>query len=332
MNLTSVWRHIEEDSHARRVHGRVQRRILPQGRRNLFLGMETPSGNRMFILGVSETSIVGLPSLPDSRGLNVRVTSRESGEAEVVLTLTDPLHRGIFDLLVQDLADAAEEPFDEKAGVVQFFTRLSNWQHLLRGLGRQGLSRKAQQGLWGELWTLREVVSPARGIDAAVNGWRGPLGDDKDFRVDAVCIEVKTSTTTNSEHFEISSERQLDTDDKSTLMLLGLSLVPRKGQGETLPEIVESVRDAASESGCLHILDAKLDLSGYNRSHADQYLSPEYVVRSLHPFRVESEFPRIVPADLPTGTSNVKYLVALAECEPYRIQERTPNKFLEGLL
>ena len=331
MNLTPVWKHLEEDSHARRVHGRVQRRIFPQGRRNLFLGMETPSGNRLFILGVSETSIGGLPSLPDSRGLNVRVTSGESHDAEVILTLTDSLHRDIFDLLVQDLAEVAEDPSDEKTGVVRFFTRLSNWQHLLRGLGRQGLSRRAQRGLWGELWTLREVVAPVRGMNVAVNGWRGPLGDDKDFRIDAVFIEVKTSTVANIEHLEISSERQLETDDDFALMLLGLSLDSREGQGETLPEIIQSVRDAAAKSGCLHVLDAKLDLFGYNRASADLYSEPGYILRSSYPFRVEGEFPRIVSADIPLGTSNVKYMVALAECEPYRVDVRTPDELLGEL-
>ena len=154
MNPQEVWRHLEEDTRITDAPGRVQRRILPTGRRNFFLGLETPSRNRMLVLRVATRSVEGLPDVPDSRGLNVRVVRNEAGsdEAEVVLALTDSQHRDIFDLLVRDLVGAAEQARDEREGLVRFLARLSDWQQLFRRLGPRGLTREAQQGLWGELW------------------------------------------------------------------------------------------------------------------------------------------------------------------------------------
>ena len=105
MNLVEVWSQLEADTRISDVPGRVQRRLVPTGRRNVFVGLEIPSRNRMLILRVAANSASALPEVPDSRGLTMRVLPREAEdeEAEVVLALTDSQHRDIFDLLVRDL-------------------------------------------------------------------------------------------------------------------------------------------------------------------------------------------------------------------------------------
>ena len=297
------------------------------------MGLETPSRHRMLILRVGADSLRGLPDVPDSRGLNVRVESREAGgdesEGEVVLALTESQHQDIFDLLVRDLVGEAEMPDDEREGLIRFLARLSDWQQLLRRLGPRGLSREAQQGLWGELWALREVVSPVAGMRGAVDGWRGPMGTDQDFQLGATCVEVKTSTAANLDRLNISGERQLEVPDDVVLILLGLSLDGRVGHGETLVEMIESVRNAASESGCLHLVDLRLDLCGYERNDEKPYSDIGYTVRSLHPFRVEEGFPRIVSGDLRTGVSDVRYLVSTASCGDFQVTEHRPERLLE---
>ena len=333
MNLAGVWRNLEEDTRITDATGRLQRRILPAGRRSFFLGLETPSRNRMLILRVGAGLVEGLPDIPDSRGLSVRFASREavSDEAEVVLALKDYQHRDIFDLLVRDLVGAAEQPHDEKEGLVRFLARLSDWQQLFLRLGARGLSREAQQGLWGEVWTLREVVVPVVGMRGAVEGWRGPMGTDQDFQLGTTCVEVKTSTAANLDRLLISGERQLEVPDDLVLILLGLSLDRRIRYGETLPELIDSVRNAASESGCLHLVDLRLDRCGYQRDDARLYSDIGYTVRSLHPFRVQEGFPRITSGDLRTGVSDVRYLVSTASCGAFRMMEQQPKKLLEGL-
>ena len=306
MNLAEVWSHLEADTRIADVPGRVQRRLLPSGRRNMFLGLEIPSRNRMLILRVAANSASGLPELPDSRGLTVRVLPREAEDegAEVVLALTDSQHRDIFDLLVRDLVAAAEQPEVEREGLRRFIARLSDWQQLLRRLTPRGLPQEAQQGLWGELWVLREVVVPAVGMTAAVNGWRGPMGSDQDFHLGATCIEVKTSTTASLDRLAISSERQLEVPDDVALLLLGLSLDGRAGHGETLPNLVDSVRSMASAVGCLDVLDHRLDLSGYLSDGSVMYSEIGYSLRSLYAFRVGEGFPRIVSGELRIYLSN----------------------------
>ena len=334
MNLAEVWEHLEEDTRVAGVSGRVQRRIVPAGRRDFFLGLEMPSRNRMLILRVAAGAVEGQPEVPDSRGLAVRRTPRDvDGEQmEVELALTESQHLDIFDLLIRDLVDAAEEPRDERTGLTSFLSRLSDWQQLLRRLAPRGLSREAQQGLWGELWVLREIVAPEMGMAEAVRAWCGPLGADQDFQMMNTSIEVKTSTAHSLDRLQISSERQLDVPDDVTLLLVGISLDSRPRHGETLLDIVGISRVAASKSGCLHLLDDRLELYGYEAEDEGLYSEVGYSVRSFHPFRVGEGFPMILSSDLRDGVGEVRYSVSIDSCASFRMAVQEPGELLRGLV
>ena len=334
MNLGEEWRHLEGDTRIAEVSGRVQRRVGSARRRNFFLGLEMPSRNRMLILRVSENALEGQPNVPDSRGLTVRMAQRDTGdqEAEVELILRDSQHRDIFDLLVRDLVEAAEGPQDEVAGLTSFLARLSDWQELLRRLAPGGLSREAQQGLWGELWVLEEVVAPVTGVGNALHFWRGPLGADQDFQTGAACIEVKTSTAHGLDHLTIASERQLDAPVDVALLLVVLSLDSRVGHGRTLPEMVRGARAAASQSGSLHLLNDRLELCGYGVGDDGLYSDIGYGVRSFRALLVREGFPRIVPGDLQPGVGGVRYSVSMASCAPFLMNIERPHDLLKGLV
>ena len=334
MNLRETWKHLEDETRVTEGPRRLQRRIFPAARRDIFLGLEMPSKKRMLILRVSEDTVEGQPEIPDSRGLVVRLIRRvgENSCVEVELTLTDLARQDIFDLLVQDLITAAEEPQDERIALTRFLARLADWQQLFRRLTHRILSREEQRGLWGELWVVREVFAPAADLNIAVNCWRGPMGADQDFQTEHTCIEVKTSTAATFDRVSISSERQLEMPAEITLLLLGLSLEGRPRHGETLPEIVESTRVSASESGCQHLLDPRLELRGYSEEDAGHYSDIGYSVRSIHPFRVEEGFPKIVSRDLQAGISEVRYTLSTASCGRFEIPFERPAELLEEMV
>lgn len=334
MSLEKVWQVLEDDTRGPDRSGRAQRRLSPTGRRDFFLGLDMQTMNRMLILKVAATSLTEQIETEDTYGLVVRIALRESNtsEAEVALVLIDDERQDIFDLLVQDLVDASEQPVDEAEGVRRFLARLSDWQQLLRHLGPHGLSREAQQGLWGELWALREMVAPVTGLCEAVQAWRGPMGADQDFQLSGLCAEVKTSAASTLDRVEISNERQLEAPSDMVLLLVALSVDARPSYGETLPETVRALRSEASSLGCLRALDARLELSGYKGEHAASYEGVGYAVLSFTPFRVEEGFPRIVSSDLRTGVGNVRYSISTAASARFVINEQRADELIKDLV
>ncbi len=331
MNLAEVWSHLEEDYRSNPGTGRIQRRIIPGHRRDFFLGLELPSRNRMLILRISPASIAGQTSVPKSHGVKVRMRDRDTQPptAEVELVLTDSQHRDIFDLLIEDLVGAAEQPDDEKTSVSRFLARLSDWQRLLMRLAPGVLSKEKQQGLWGELWTLRDVAGPAVGITTATQAWQGPFGADQDFQLPGAALEVKTSNAHVFQHLTITSERQLDVPPDISLALIALSLNVRPGHGETLPEMVHTIRSVATDTGCLQLLEERLVLIGYRDEDADSYTDIGYTIRSRVQFGVRSGFPRITSRDLSPGISEVSYSIAVTACAQFEMNDTELGKMLK---
>ena len=331
MNLPEVWTQLEEDPRLSGNAGRAQRRIVPASRWDFFLGLKMPSRRRMLIMRVSSDAVDASPEVPDSRGLAVRMLTRDPGacETEIEIVLLDNSHRDIFDSLIEDLVQASEGATNERTGVSQFLSRLSNWQELLRRLAPGGLSRVGQQGLWGELCVLREVIAPVTGVTGAVGGWRGPLGGDQDFQIGNVAVEVKTSVQNSFDNLSIASERQLEVPEDVELVLIALSLDGRSGHGETLPDMVGDVRTVASESGCLHVLNDRLETLGYYDDDAHLYTELGYTVREESFLRVSKGFPRITSGDLPTGVSGLTYSVSMASCGPYRTSRQNLREMLK---
>ncbi|MCH8883192.1 MAG: PD-(D/E)XK motif protein [SAR324 cluster bacterium] len=203
----------------------------------------------------------------------------------------------------------------------RFLARLIDWQRLLMRYSTGVLSRESQQGLWGELWTLREVVGPAVGFAAAMQAWRGPLAADQDFQLPGAALEVKTSTAHVFERLAIASERQLDVESDIWMAVIALSLDARPGYGETLSEMVRQLRSIAAAASCQQLLEGRLELSGYRNEDEDSYSDVGYTVRSRPQFRIRDDFPRIVSSDLRPGVGEVRYTVALTACAPFQISE-----------
>lgn len=334
MNLTEVWVRLEEDHRAGPGTGRMQRRIMPEHRRDFFLGLELPSRNRMLILRTSPASVAGQTKVPESRGLKVRIHDRSTDPptAEVELVLTDQQHQDIFDLLIEDLVNAAEQQEEERAGVGRFLARLTDWQRLLMRLAPELISRDNQQGLWGELWALREVVGPVVGFTTGLHAWRGPLGADQDYQFSNAALEVKTSTAHVFERLMIASELQLDTATGISLAVIALTLDPRPNHGETLADMIRDCRSITAEAGCLHELEDRIALLGYRNEDVDSYSDIGYTVRSRLQFKIQDDFPRIVLEDLRPGVGEVRYSVSLAACALFTISEGELSEMLRRTL
>ena len=307
---------------------RLQRRIRPDSHRDCLLGVELPTKNRMLIWRVSTTALERQPKVSDSRGLSTRIlSSADNPIAEVVLVLTEPELADLFDLLIRDLLEAAELPDDESAAVTGFLIRLRAWQDLFARLSPGGLSKQGQQGLWGEIWVLQNVVAPAVGMVDGVLAWQGPMGADQDFQIGKVSVEAKTNLGA-SDRMLISSERQLDCPPDIDLILASLQLETRGGQGKSLPAMVGESRQAATDSGCRQEFDKRLAMFGYADQDSERYAKTCYAVRSFSCFHVDAGFPRICPGDLDPGVTNVRYSVSAAACANFQIDILDPCELL----
>jgi hypothetical protein len=332
MNLEDIWEELEADP--AKTRGYLYRRIKPEACCDVLLAVEKFSNTRVLLLKVLTCVMDAMVRFPESVGFEVRPVSRTNGRKGTVtlaLILKDARYKDIFTVLAQDVIDHVLLASDHKQVVSTLIARLLRWQAFLKEHSPDGLSEKARQGLYGELWFLRQVVIPQLGFRRGVECWTGPKGTQQDFQFEHCAIEVKTTVAKQHQKLAIASERQLDDTGAGTLILLHLSLDVRQGRGESLPDIVVSVRSLVQNDPLAkEELEALLFEVGYLDIHAPRYEQIGYTEREVNYFKVEGDFPRIVEADLRNGVGDVRYTISVAECRRFSLPEFEVISLISG--
>jgi hypothetical protein len=324
MKIEDIWELLEQDK-SNIASGYLTRRILPDVNYDVYLAIEKPSNTRLLILRFGNGYLDRKTIYPSSSSFTVnRIALPQNDEdyGALQLVLTNPRYEDIFTILVQDIVTSLSLVKEGQAAVSAFIVRLKRWQAFLEKHNPEGLSTTSQQGLYGELWFLRQVVLPHLGPLNGLRSWTGPKATQQDFQFTGCAVEVKTTSAKQHQKLTIASERQLDDTGAGTIGLLHLSLDIRQGQGETLPEMIANVRSlVADDMLAKDELENCLFEVGYLDLHASQYEEIGYLIREHNYFKVENDFPRIIESDLRNGVGDVRYTISVAECKRFSISE-----------
>lgn len=324
MRVDEIWNVLEQETVSYPT-GYLTRRILPDVNYDAYIAIEKPSNTRILMLSVSKAFLDREIVYPTSNSFTVNrivLPQDDEGHGTLQLVLINTRYKDIFTTLVQDIVDHLEAIPEEQPAISAFITRLKRWQTFLEKNNSDGLSEIAQQGLYGELWVLREAILPHFALLTGLQSWTGPKGAQQDFQFTHCAVEVKTTSTKRHQKLSIASERQLDNTGIGTIILLHLSIDVRQGQRETLPQIVTSVRAIVSDDDIARDeLENLLFEAGYLDVHSQHYEHKGYIIREQNYFKVGENFPRIVESDLRNGVGDVSYTISVAECKHFSISE-----------
>lgn len=317
----SVWQTLARPTPGRT--GLVAVRLHPESAFNLFAALNQTDGHRFLLLKSPRSHLRPKAPLPEGRGFSlalVQAPGDPDGANCLRFELTDPVHADVFDVVGNDVLRNVLAAKDEGAAFTTFVARITDWQHFLNTLPREGLSEQAQQGLFAELWFLREHLLGEIEALRAVQAWTGPRALAKDFELDGLTIEVKATAAKQPAKFQISGELQLDEAGVGRLILYALLVERLVAGGVSLKGVVAAVRDclAARDANALVAFGELLLQSGYIDADAERYTT-QFAIRSEHFFDVRNEFPRIVGADLRPGVGDVRYSIQQSECERYAV-------------
>ena len=138
--------------------------------------MVHPGGRRVFILRVPPGALSPVRDTPPStRAVTTRVIDLDPEVAEVRLELLEPQASVVFTPFIEDVADWVARAHDDDAAVSALVERFAYWRVLLSGALTEGLAAEAAQGLWGELWVMRNLLRRSWGQDCAA-AWTGQIG------------------------------------------------------------------------------------------------------------------------------------------------------------
>ena len=226
----------------------------------------------------------------------------------------------IFKVLCEDLIHIASKAKSEKKMVSTIEIRLHRWQNLLKKKLYVSLPLEIQMGLYSELDCLKNIIAPKTGLSIAVQNWVGPEYDKQDFLLDNSAIEVKSYGTSKGEKIDISSKEQL-TSEKKNLYLITYALT-KSENGKSIFNIVNDIKEKLEENGDRYLIDMfdfKLLEYGYSPIiHKSDHLV-SFIVDKVKFFKIDNEFPRLIPSEIPAEIITVRYQINMSLCKEWEI-------------
>ena len=178
----------------------------------------------------------------------------------------------------------------------------------------QSMTGDQELGLFGELWCLNRYFSIS--IDAAIDGWNGPMGARHDYQFTKGSLEVKaTSKAGIAPVVAIANLEQLSDPVTGQLFLFVLQASEDALASNSLVMEIQSALAKVGASGKIALLE-RLAKAGYNPI-LDGQLKRRFRILSERLYRVGPGFPRtttstFMPNGLPVGTGNVSYTLDTA--------------------
>lgn len=293
-DLETVWAELEADDSL--SSGLLVTRADSSCPADLYLAVDKPQNARAILLEVDPKAVPPGLRLPSSAGLDVEVSSialRGTAKVRVALRLRQQGAAEVFQAFAADLVGHVVAAVDSKTALVVLGNRLAAWQRFFENARSKGLDHHAQQGLYAELWVLRNVLLPSLPPAIALSAWTGSRQATQDFQLKGCAIEVKSSAANAPVRFRIASTSQLELTAARPLFLFAVLLDVRPGAGESLYDAVAATR-ALIESRAQEALPAfedRLLEVGYLESGSVEYSTPQFCVRADHVFEVKPGFP-----------------------------------------
>ncbi|MNE29409.1 hypothetical protein D3C80_1228900 [compost metagenome] len=308
-----------------RGHSAGRFRVCPDHLIDLFIGFSV-AGEREFTL---ESSTVSFDADEIPAFENIVVHQADDKEVHsLTLRLTDRGLTDLFSSICWDLAEASSVAETQKGAIQIFGVRLSRWAELLRRRRTSELSFNERLGLLGELNMLVWAIDEC-GVDAplAVRGWRGPDGDTNDIGLNNVRIEVKAQLSTQRQTLKISSLDQLNWDARS--LFIAVNRFCPSDEGLSLESLSSTIfsRLATNKAGLMEF-QCKLIVAGYDPDAG--YVGETFNLEKLSVYRVDENFPRLVPSNVPLGITKVRYEITCETIKDFLVAPSELEAQLNG--
>ena len=231
-------------------------------------------------------------------------------------SLTDDEISGLFYTFCDDLAEQTRGLASESSGYTAIVTRFYQWQKMFVSSRKDFLNEPQIMGLIGELLFLRDQLSKRIGLSEALKSWSGQELTHKDFSYGNAWTEVKTIKR-SSQAVRISSLEQLDSEHDGELAVYALEKMSAGYDGITLNNLVVGIRNLFPDSDDRDLFMAKVALQGYEyHNYYDDFVYEEIYNKN---FRVNSDFPRLTPDDVPEAVVKSIYEIDLNKISDFEI-------------
>jgi hypothetical protein len=283
---------------------------------NFYYGVDS-FGKNLFAI---ETNLEPKKIQFNTKSIDTFAHNRGEGKWLTVFLLKDSDLISVFEKFCEDIFYSIKLLSSEE-NLSEFLTsRLKLWKNLLAS-GKHLLNESEVQGLLGELLVLEKfILENTKNHFEIINGWLGPLKEDKDFKFKEFSLEVKTILG-GVEAITISSLSQLFSSEKLYLYILELIKTNAiNNESLSLPAQIDKIRNLViNDNDSLSIFNAKLLELGYIDD--EYYKNFIYNLIALNKYMVTDDFPKLTIKSVPIGILSANYKISINSIQKFAVHD-----------
>lgn len=322
MKIEEIWKDLEADASllSGLLYKRYSGNVLP----DIYVALKMPERLRCIAVHLGSSAKFDYRAWDKFRDIKIQRLPDEKNPLKhfLIVLLLNSQHKDVFAALSEDLINKVSDITSENKLVKALIERLAKWNLLFEKLARQGLTKDACRGLYGELHFIRSLIHAGIDPHFIINAWKGTERAVQDFQFSGLAVEVKTTHGKNQQKLHIASERQLDINIIPYIYLVHLSLEARQSHGETLNQIVDDLTTLLKDSlSSQSVFRLKLFEAGYFDHHKEYYEDTGYSIRQKNIYKVTESFPKITENMIPAGVGDVRYSIVISANEEWIFDE-----------
>jgi len=288
-----------------------QRKLLVNSSLKVYYGITTERYYR-----ISFMSTILPPKIDSTNNLFVS-QGQESDEVYwTCFDLTNTLAKKVFYSFCQDLILAITDKYEEREALYELKNRYYSWKSLFKN--KKKMSLQSNQGLFGELVFLKNIMFEKFSIQEAIESWVGPDGANKDFSINDEWFEIKTIGST-SNFVKISSISQLSAKNKGNLVVVKVEKMSEQyDDGQSC--VIQLFKDIMIKVNDNELKEKFVEkLLRYGFDVEDNNNQERYKIISITTYVVDQKFPRLLETDIKhQEISNVSYDLVLSTLDKFR--------------
>lgn len=240
-------------------------------------------------------SSIAAPKIQSTKILRVTQGNEASDAYWTCFDLLEHDIKKVFFTFSANLIEVITNVHDEQRALNALKKRYIIWKTMFKQESKVNHSKEVVQGLYGELYFMKNYMLERFGATISIQAWSGPEAKSKDYSVDTEWFEIKTIGA-NISKVQISSLSQLSSDNDGHLVVIKTEAMSNQfsnGEssiGELFDFIFAKINDEIIEEIFLR------KISSYN-FHDSDFLE-KFEVKSMSLYKVDKNFPRLVEKDI----------------------------------
>lgn len=289
-----------------------QKKINIRSALNVYYGLSKDGCYRIAFMSAGVA-----PKIESTRMLRVTQGEESKNTYWTCFDLLQHDAKKVFFTFCENLIESITDVSDEQKALYALKKRYITWKAMFKRDSSSRISRESLQGLYGELYFLKNYMLEHFSPSISVQAWSGPDAKSKDFAVDDEWFEVKTAGA-NTNTIRISSLTQLASAHDGHLVIIKVeSMSDQFENGEScVGDLFKYILNKISDETIEGIFLSKLSAYGFDAS--DESVTAKFDVKSMNLYKVDKSFPRLTEEDVPrVEICDVTYSLIINSLKPY---------------